>query len=415
MFAACGTGAPVDDGSVAYVGALLIDGTGSPPVPDGALVVRDGRIVAVGPASEVAVPRGATVVDLSGRTVMPGMVNAHGHVGETLGLESGHYSEENVARQLSLYAAYGVTTVVSLGGDGEAGVNARNAQETPDLARARIFLAGEVVTGDTPEAALEVTERNLQLGADFIKFRIDDNLGTTNKMAPAVYEAVIARAREAGVPVAVHIFYQDDAKAALAAGADFIAHSVRDQEVDSELLTALKESGVCYSPTLLREVSTFVYGTEPGFFEDPFFQRHADPAVVEALRDPERQQSVRERPSSRAYEVALGVASANLVRIADAGVPIAFGTDTGPPGRFQGYFEHLELEHMVAAGMDPMAVIVSATGGAAACMGLDEVGTLETEKWADFLVLAETPLEGITANHTLEAVFVAGNRLDSGP
>ena len=411
MLIACGTEPPVDDGSVAYVGALLIDGTGSTPVTGGTLVVRDGRIVAAGPESDVTVPGGARVVDLSGRTVMPGIVNAHGHVGGTLGLEGGHYSEENVLRQLSLYAAYGVTTVVSLGGDGEAGVTVRDAQDRADLRRARIYVAGEIVTGTTPEEALEVTNRNLQLGTDFIKFRIDDNLGTTDKMAPAVYEAVIARAHEEGVPVAVHVFYREDARAALAAGADFIAHSVRDQEIDDELLSALAESGVCYSPTLLREVSTFVYGSEPDFFEDPFFQRHADPAVVDALRDPERQRSVRDDPASQAYELALGVAAANLFRVADAGIPIAFGTDTGPPGRFQGYFEHLELERMVAAGMDPMAVLIAATGGAAACMGLAEVGTLEAGKWADFLVLSANPLDDITATRTLEAAFVAGNRV----
>ncbi|MFW5904689.1 MAG: amidohydrolase family protein, partial [bacterium] len=111
----------------AFVGARIVDGTGAAPIEDGALVVRAGRIAAVGPASDVEVPEGAEEVDLSGRTVVPGIINAHGHVGSARGLESGPevYTRENILDQLEVNARYGVSTVVSLGGDGPEGIRVR--------------------------------------------------------------------------------------------------------------------------------------------------------------------------------------------------------------------------------------------------------------------------------------------------
>ena len=99
--------------TIAFTGARVIDGTDRAPIDNATILVRGGKIVAVGAASAVTVPAGAQRVPLAGKTVIPGLVNAHGHVGNTVGMEQGHYSAENVARDLKTYAAYGVTTVVS--------------------------------------------------------------------------------------------------------------------------------------------------------------------------------------------------------------------------------------------------------------------------------------------------------------
>ncbi len=398
----------------AYTGATLLDGTGAPPITNAVMVIEDGRISAVGPANAVEIPSGATEVSLSGHYIMPGLVNAHAHVGDTRGLESGHYSEANVLDQLGLFARYGITTVVSLGDDQEAGIRVRDAQAVPTLDRARLFVAGTVVTGDTPEEAIAIVETNAEMGVDFIKFRVDDNLGTVEKMRPDVYRPVIAMAHELSLPVATHVYYLDDTKELLRAGIDFVAHSVRDRPVDDELITLLQESDVCYCATLMREVSTFVYESDPDFFEDPFFLTEVDPAVIAALRDPDRQESVRLSRAAQTYKVGLEQAKQNLAALSSAGIRIAMGTDAGPPGRFQGYFEHLELELMAESGMSNAAIIEAATGEAAACMGLGDVGTLEIGNWADFIVLTDDPLVDITNTRAIQDVYIAGNRVGRG-
>jgi imidazolonepropionase-like amidohydrolase len=394
----------------AFTGLRLVDGTDRPPVDNATLVVRDGRIVSAG--AKVDVPAGARTASLAGKTVMPGLVNAHGHVGDTEGLQGGRYSADNVMRDLRLYAAYGVTTVVSLGGDQAPAFAARDSQRTPSLDRARIFAAGPVLAPKTPEEARKLVAEDQAMKVDIVKIRVDDNLGTTPKMPPEVYRAVIDEAHKRGLRVAVHLFYLADAKSALDAGADFIAHSIRDAEVDDAVIAALKKRDVCYCPTLMREVSTFVYESTPAFFSDPFFLKHADPQVVAALEEPARQDAMRKSPSAQRYKTALEVAERNLKKLSDAGVTIAMGTDTGPPARFQGYFEQMELELMAKSGLTPRQVLAASTRDAARCMKLDrELGTLEPGKWADFVVLDADPLADILNTRKIDSVWIAGNRV----
>jgi imidazolonepropionase-like amidohydrolase len=407
----CQAEAPVTpDGSQAFVGASVFDGTGASTIANAVIVVRDGRIESVGPADSIEIPAGAERIDVSGKTIVPGLINTHGHVSDVRGLEGNHYDKENLLRQLGLYARYGVTTVNSLGGDGAAAVDLRDAQDE-SLDRARITVAGEVVTGETVEEVTAQVNANVAMGVDFLKIRVDDNLGTSSKMTPELYRTAIDLAHENGKKLASHMFYLDDAKDLLESGSDFLAHSVRDQEVDDELINLLKDNDVCYCPTLTREVSTFVYESVPEWFEDPFFLRDADPTVLEQLKQPERMKGVQESPAASGYKEALGVALVNLKRVSDGGATIAFGTDTGPAGRFQGYFEHLELQMMADAGLSPEQILMSATGDAARCVGYTDVGTLESGKWADFIVLNEDPLADISNMRTIDAVYIAGNRV----
>ena len=211
--------------------------------------------------------------------------------------------------------------------------------------------------------------------------------------------------------MAAHLFYLEDAHGLLDAGADFIVHSVRDRDVDEGIAERLVEADVCYSPTLTREVSTFVYESEPEFFADEFFLASAEPGVLEALRAPESMARYRESESAQRYKEALVQAQRNLGALSDAGVTIAMGTDTGPPARFQGYFEHMELALMAESGMSPMEILVAATGDAARCAGLAGVGTIEAGNWADLIFLSADPLEGVENLRAIESVWIAGNEV----
>ena len=340
-------------------------------------------------------------------------MNAHGHVGNTVGLQQGHYSAENVLRDLKTYAAYGVTTVYSLGDDQEAGFKARDSQNTPSLDRARLFAAGPVLAPKSVDEAKKLVDDNVAMNVDIIKIRVDDNLGTTAKMPPDIYKAVIDEAHRKGKRVAVHLFYLEDAKGVLDAGADFIAHSVRDKDVDDAFIAMMKRRNVCYCPTLMREVSTFVYESTPSWFSDPLFLKHVDPKTIEQLKEPARQEQMKNSKQAQRYKAGLEVANRNLKKLSDAGVPIAMGTDTGPPARFQGYFEQMELEMMVKAGLTPRQSLIASTRDAARCQKLDDqVGTLEPNKWADFVVLNADPLADVSNIRKIDAVYVAGNKVD---
>jgi imidazolonepropionase-like amidohydrolase len=405
--------APVTAQTLAFVGARIIDGRGN-VIERGTLVVSGGRILSAGAANTTQVPADAERVDVTGATIIPGLVNAHGHLTAAVGMrnERDGYTRENLLRQLNTYAMYGVTTVFSLGDDQEAAFEIRNEQSAGTLRGSRLFVAGPVITGTSRDAALAMTDKVAAMKPDLLKIRIDDNLSSTRKMPEQAWRAVITRGQELGLPVATHIFYLADAKAALAAGARVIAHSVRDVPVDQEFVREMKSQKACYTPTFTREVSTFVYGSTPPWARDPFFLKGAGAAIAEELSNPERHAQVQATDAYKQglrYKEALQVAMRNLKTLADGGAHIAMGTDSGPAGRWQGFFEHLELEMMVEAGLTPMQALVAATGQAAACHGkAGQFGTLEAGASADLVVLDANPLEDIRNTRQIRRVYIAG-------
>ena len=393
-------------GAVAYTSANVWNGTGAAPLRNATLVVRDGRIESV---SSDAAPAGAETVDLEGAWVIPGFINAHGHVSGRWAADEVQGDAARVEGDLALYARYGVTTVLSLGGAPKDSFGLRSAQNMASLERARLLLAGDIVFSQDPAEAAAMTQANIDAGVNWIKLRQDDNLGATEKMSWDALEAAMQVANAANVPVATHIFYMDDAAMLLGMGSGLIAHSVRDQPVSDEFVQTMLDSGVCYVPTLVREVSTFVYGERPAFFDDPFFLEAAKQSQIDRVSDPEFMAKMAASPAAAAYRKTLVQAQENLRLLAASGVPVAFGTDSGPAGRFPGYFEHMEFDLMAEAGLTARQILLSATSVAADCLNLDDLGTLEPGKWADFVVIEQNPLADINALHSIKGVYVAGN------
>ena len=393
-------------GAVAYTSANVWNGTGAAPLRNATLVVRVGRVESV---SSDAAPAGAETVDLEGAWVIPGFINAHGHVSGRWAADEVQGDAARVEGDLALYARYGVTTVLSLGGAPKDSFGLRSAQNKASLDRARLLLAGGIVFSQDPAEAAAMTQANIDAGVDWIKMRQDDNLGATEKMSWDALEAAMQVANAANVPVATHIFYMDDAAMLLEMGTGLIAHSVRDQPVTDEFVQTMLDSGVCYVPTLVREVSTFVYGERPAFFDDPFFLEAAKQSQIDRVSDPEFMAKMAASPAAAAYRKTLVQAQENLALVAASGVPVAFGTDSGPAGRFPGYFEHMEFDLIAEAGLTAREILLSATSVAARCLHLDDIGTLEPGKWADFVVIEQNPLADINAVHSIKGVYVAGN------
>ena len=399
-----------DSELIAFYNAVVFDGI----LPRGkrTLLVEDGRVY--GLLGGLA-PAYARSVDLEGRFVMPGMINVHGHVNGYWADDATVDEAERVRETLRLYARYGVTTVVSLGGEPDAAFEIGDSINPAALDHARFYLAGDVVTDRTAEGARASALANVERGVDWLKIRVDDNLGRSEKMPWEAVQAVLDVGQAAGIPVATHMFYLDDAERLVNMGSGMIAHSVRDVPLTVTFLDALRESSACYVPTLTRELSTFAYGERPAFFDDEFFKQGALQREVERLSDRKFMREIRSSETAREYRQALTRAEENLhtLYVEDGGV-IALGTDSGPPGRFPGYFEHVELEMMTeATDMIPMTALRIATSIAAKCAGLDDVGTLEPGKWADFIVLDRHPIneEDITATRSIHSVYIAGKEV----
>ncbi len=411
-------------------GFTLIDGTGAAVARNSALIIEAGRIAWVGPAPQLKVPTGAEVIDLTGRFVMPGMIDLHGHLGLTSGmtLDTKAYSRQTVEHDLKTYAAYGITTMLSLGLDSDAVFAVREQQRTSRPAMARVYTAGQgfvykdgigggisfpgvttPILGAVADVEAAVADQ-ARKHVDVIKFWTDDNLGKAKRMPFDIGKAIIDSAHRHGVRVVAHVYYLEDAKRLSDYGIDGLAHIVRDQPVDRELVDSMKRHNTWQiASTLSREVSLFIYAKTPDFVSDPFFTRGVSAEVIQTLKSPAYQQKTASDPNLEKYRQALAIGKRNLKALADGGVRYGMGTDTGVPGRFQGYFEHLELQEMVDAGLTPMQAIVAATKSGAEFLKATDLGTLQRGKWADLIVLEKNPLDDIKNTHTIQAVYIAGN------
>jgi len=402
----------------------LIDGTGRNPVPGSALIVDGGRIAWVGPATQLRIPAGADVVDLKGKFVTPGLIDNHVHVGlvRDVAQDIEFYSRESVEQQLRTYAAYGVTAVQVLGTDKDLIFEIRADQRKAQPETARVYTAGQGLVfkgsyGGVPglnqpvanEAeARRAVDEQVAKGVDFIKLWVDDEFGDLPSRMPAeISKAIIEQAHKHRLRAIAHIFYLDNAKTLVAQGVDGFAHSVRDQPVDRALLDAMKKQGTAQMAATLSREASFTYKKLP-FLDDPFFNRSITPAAYATLTSAERQQKLAAAKHFAQYPGVLETALNNTRREIAAGVTYGVGSDSGPTGRFTGYFLHWELQLMVQAGLTPLQVLTAATGNNAKLIGAKDLGTIEPRKLADLVVFDADPSADIRNTRTIHSVYIAG-------
>lgn len=412
----------------------IVDGTGVPAVEHGYLLLHGDKIASVGQTVPASLPAATLVLDEKGKTVLPGLIADHVHVGMVHGASAGNenYTEANVLSALRQYERYGVTTVAALGLNGELFYALRAQLHVGQLAGSDLFGAGQgigIAQGAppmdlgadrlyrvaTPEQARAAVRAMAARHVDLIKIWVDDFHGTLPvKMSPAISSAAIDEAHKNGLRVAAHVFYLSDAKELIAEGADILAHGVRDRAVDSALIASLKSHGTWYIPTLDLDESSFIYAEHPDWMKTEFFTASLSPALRAEFADPAwRAKSLNDASSVSVSKAALAMNERNLKTLSDAGVRIGFGTDSGAtPLRIPGFAEHRELALMVASGLTPLQTIHVATEEGAALLGLEDRGVLAPGKLADFVIVDGKPDERIEDLDRITAVYHRGRPVD---
>ena len=390
--------------------ATVIDGTGAGPRADVTLVLENGRIREMGPSSSLRLPAGANAIDATGKFVVPGIINAHGHVGE------------NRDPQLRQYARYGVTTTTSMAIDPDDIAQFKDEQKRGALRGARILtvkyrfstlpVPGPAIR--TPEAARAKVDEIVAAGADYIKVWVDGQEGKVPRLTPEFCAAVFEQARKHGKITMAHIVEHEDARKMVELGVNILVHGVRDRTLDADFIATLKRKNVSVVPTLAREEFLFVYGQSPPWLEDPFFRKGLRGDQMGGLGAKIEQQA--KAGNLARLKQAFETDKINLKKLVDGGVRVALGTDSGgDPQRYfiQGFAEHHQMELMVEAGLTPMQVIQSFSGKAAETLRIDkDFGTLAKGKTADLLVLDKNPLEDIRNMRSIAAVYLGGRKFE---
>ena len=435
LVAGCGGGPAADPAAdtaattaVVYSGARLIPGDGAAAIEEGVLVVDAGVILDAGPVDTVTAPDGARAVDLSGRTIIPALVNLHGHVGFQRGLtyDGANYTRENIEDHLQRYAYHGVGVIVSMGTDaGELWREIQRDQAAGRASGARLFTAGRGLAAPMAgpgaaalrPSALGVTSEDegralvrelVGQGVSFIKIWVDDRGGTVEKLVSAYYRAIIDEAHQQGLDVIAHVFYHDDADELVAAGVDGFAHLVRDREMDDALIDAIVENDVFVMPNLgISERGR--HATPPPWMSEPLLAETVAADVLARMTD----SFIRRDPAAaeRAVE-SYARMERSLARLHAAGASLVLSSDSGVQDHIYGFSAHRELELMVAAGLTPMDAIVIATSRSADRLGLADTGRLAAGARADFVVLDGNPLDDITNTRRIDAVYLQGEPVD---
>jgi len=408
-----------------FEGARLIVGDGSVPIESSAFIVENDRFTRIGTKGRLAAPAGARQVDLTGKTVMPALVDAHVHLGYRKGLSftADNYTRDNLLDTLDRFAYCGIAAVLEAGtGRGDLPFEVRKDARSG----ARYLTAGRGFA--MPNAGPGVPMRDAAFGVttedearadvralvakqpDLIRIWVVDRNGTVEKLKPSLYRATIDEAHANHLRVMAHIATLEDAKALLRAGIDGFGHVVRDRDIDDELLALLKQRPRVFFVETLWGERQAIYEARPGWIDEPILR---DLLSGEELTQLAASFSTAVPPTPAQRESARRLLR-NVATLNAAGVTLGLGTDTGgvTGGQYFGLASLVELELLVKAGLTPAQAIVAATRNSANILGLDQLGTVAAGKSGDFVVLDANPLENIANTRRISTVYLRGTEIN---
>lgn len=408
-------------GATLFEGARLIVGDGRAPIENSAFLVQGDSIAWVGRRGERQPPARATRVDLTGKTVMPSLIDGHNHIG-LVNVRDGsnakaNYTRENLIDQLERYAYYGVSAGLSMGLEADMELAYQLRDELLPNA-ARFYTAGKGIAatsmgGPTGEARLGIpwgaaTEAEGRLhvrelkakGVKFVKIWVDDREGTVPKLAPNIYRAIISEAHAGGMQVLAHLSRTSalaDAKDLFKAGIDGFVHTVRDVDVDAEYLALVKAYPKVWtgpnipSPGQTLEEVNLLAETMPA-------------SQIDSMRKAVEARAASGTRSNPLFELHCR----NLKKIHDAGMVIGMGTD----GTGDGFGAHEQIAAYARCGFTAAEAVVAATGTNARILGMDRLGVMAAGKEASFNVLDANPLDNITNTRRIASVYLRGREVD---
>jgi imidazolonepropionase-like amidohydrolase len=418
--------------AVVYEGGRLIVGDGSAAIENGAFVVQNGHITAIG--SAVTPPAGATRVNLAGKTVMPAMINVHVHIGyeKYTSWGAANYRAENVLDHLQREAFYGTAATQSVGSSPlEASLQFQRDQQAGKFPPASrfLFIPGYAPPNGGPDEVLRKATTTLHainevstaeearasirkmagLGIKAVKIWVDDRRGTYPKMTPEVYNAIIDESHKHGMLVHAHATTLADQKAVVRAGTDVLVHLVQGEKLDDEYLALLKEKKPYWATVISLGDPTAVCE------HDPFFEQAMPATVIAKIRATKERRPLAPSCGPPAPNAAIreAIIEYNFPRMIAAGVRVVLGTDTGiEPGHTFGSGEHVEIARWVQLGLTPSQAITAATQRPAELLGLKDMGTLAVGKRANFIVLDANPLDNIRNTRRISSVYLDGAKFD---
>ena len=432
-----------------FRGARVVVGDGR-VIEDAAVLVQNGLLFEVGRNADVVSPRGAAVVNVTGKTITPAIVNAHTHMGweKYTSWGSGNFTRENLIDHLYRHAYYGVGTVISTASDRESiGLPVALEQKLGRVGGARYVPEPGLGTpggganpnftsdpgwwgpGDgfyepkSPADARNAIRAEAAKGIQVFKIWVDardEQRGGRIKLSEDIYRAAIDEAILHDIKVLAHAPDVRDHKLLLRSGVRRIIHG--PSEIDDEWIGLMKERNAYLVPTTLS------WARDRRFYEDPFFREQVSAAVVARLADPRNLGPIgRTQPPPAAppapppagqQAAADERARQRFTRMVEAGIQLILGSDVGwgptatHVGSFFGYAEHLELEAFVRLGMTPAQAIAAGTSQPAEAFGLHDVGSIEPGKAADFIVLDANPLDDIRNLRKINKVYLRGAEVD---